>query len=484
MLGILIAALAVTGVVVLTLIRRDLPLYLLIAIFVLAAEMGEGFTSFQGSIFFNQDFLSLAKLKLIEVILYSYTGLLIVIQIPMRRKLAPSPLRRLYGLWLIWLVVLLYVQFGTRGTIDLFTFRGVYFGWALLYVFSAVIDNRAVMKRVIIFTLIIVVVKVAWLMLMFAIGRGEYTGRGYSPLFWDDRLLEVFIWAFLILLVSLLQPRQEKGNLPTVLISISLVLIFVVVVLSLRRNSLIELFIGTLLILFSRNHQIRWQRLLSVGVIVLFLLGVLLTTGLVIGNRVPIVRQLTGYAQSIYFTSVSDFTGRSENQVHIFNLQMYADILSEYKGIRLFGRGAAQTDNFRDFNREYLSTLGVAHNGPLRAIFDFGVGGLVVWSGFFILSYLAIRRSKFKRLESWEQAVLFGSAATIFSHLLNTLTFIPPFFTTSKGFFIFLFAVYSIEFYSRESQLLETNADETVSTHELVNRHTRARALAVQGAKE
>lgn len=469
MLGILIAASTVAVIGVLTLARRDLPLFILIAIFILTAEMGEGFTSFQGSIFFNQNFLNLAKLKWIEVILYSYAGMLVLLQIPGRQKPAPSPLRQLYWLWLIWLVVLLYVQFGMHGFIDIFGFRGVYLGFVLLYVFASAIDSRLVMKRVIVFALILIVVKVMWLLLMFAAGRGENTTRGYSPIFWDDNLLELFTWAFLILLVCLLQPRNKSGNWPTVLVSIGLVLLFVIVALSLRRNNLGQLLVGTLLVLLSRGRQIQWQRVLTVSVILVFLLGVLFTAGLVLGNRLPLARQLNEYAQLLNFTSITTFTSLPENQVHISNLKSYIAMITEYPGIRYFGRSAAPSDNFRDFNREYMSSLGLAHNAPLRAIFDFGIGGLVIWAGFFVLAFLAIRRSKFKLLEPWEQAVLLGSAASIFSHLIVTLTFIPPFFTTAKGIFVFLFSVYCIEFYSRQSQLLETETTEAEPVRQPVN---------------
>ena len=472
MMGLLIAGFAATGIVTLTLIRRDLPLLILIAIFVLTAEMGDGFTSFQGSIFFNQNFLHLASLKLIEVILYTYAGALILLNIPIRRKPAPSPLRRLYLLWVIWSVVLLFVQYESHGFIDPTLFRGIYFGWALLYVFTIVTDNRLAMKRVIVFTFVLIIVKVLWLMLMFAIGHGEHTTRGYSPIFWDDRLLGGFVWVFLVLLIALLQPRSERGNWPTAWVSLALVLIFVVIALSLRRSYLEQLLIGSLFLLFSKSLQISFRRVLPFALVVVFLLGVAFTTGLVIGNRLPLVQQLNKYVQILNFTSVEDFANRPENQVHLVNVQTYFTILSEYEGIRLFGRSAAPTENFQNFNREYMSSLGLAHNGPLRAIFDFGIGGLVVWSGFYLVAFRAIRRSKFIQLEPWEQALLLGSAVTVFSHLAITITFDPPFFTTFKGLFFFLFLVVTIEFYSRESQLLEMSTPETPPVHQFMGSNT------------
>ena len=104
MLGVLIAGAAAIATVALMVYRRDVPLFALIAIFVVAAEQGEGFTAFQGSIFFNQDFLKLANLKLIEVILYSYAATLIVLDFLNDRRLAPSSLRLLYWLWLAWAI--------------------------------------------------------------------------------------------------------------------------------------------------------------------------------------------------------------------------------------------------------------------------------------------------------------------------------------------------------------------------------------------
>jgi hypothetical protein len=474
MLGILLAGAAVIGVVVSMMIRRDVPLFILIAIFVLTAELGYGFSSFQGSIFFNQDFLSLASLKLVEVILYAYTGLLVLSDVYNRRKLAPSPLRRLYWIWLAWLVVLLFVQFKTRGSIDPIAFRNVYFSWALLYVFSSVTDSRLIMRRVIIFTFVTITVKALLLIFMFAIGRGDLTPRGRSPIFWDDKLLGAFTWAFLVFLVSIIQPRKERSSWPMGLVSASMAVIAVLIALSLRRNYLGQVAIGTMFVLFNKGHQVQLQRFLSLALVVAALLGALFTAGQVVGDRLPLVKHMTEYAQLLNFTSLTTFGDVSENQVHLFNVQTYTRLLSEYEGIRLFGTSAAPTQDFRDFNREYLSSLGLAHNGPLRAIFENGVGGLVVWAGFFYLTFRAFRRCQFTWLDPWERALVIGTAATVFAHFIVTLTVIPPFFTTFKSFFFFLFMVYVVEFYGRESRVLATKTTEPTLLNQSADHYSYA----------
>jgi len=455
MLGVLIALLAVAGVAAFTMIRRDLPLLILIAIFILAAEMGAGFTSFQGSLFFNQNFLHLANLKLVEVILYSYTGLLILLEIPKRRKLAQSALRRLYWLWLAWLVVLLYVQYDVHGSMDLTSFRGVYFGWAILYVLTSVIDSRLVMRRVMIFSFTLIVVKALWLMLMFAAGRGDQTSRGHSPIFWDDKLLEAFTWALLVFLVCVVQPQRETNRWPTTWALASLALIAVLIALSLRRNYLGQAAVGAVfLLLYSRRH-IQIHRLLSLAFVGAVLFGFIFMVGQAMRGRSALARQLFEYAQMLNFTSTTDFSSMAANQVHLENLQTYTALLLEYPGIRLFGRSAAPTDDYENFNRRYSASLGLAHNGPLRAIFDFGIGGLLVWAGFFYLTFRAARRCELAQLEPWERAVVIGTVATVFAHFAVSLTVIPPFFTTSKILFFFLFMVYVVEFYGRESKVPE-----------------------------
>jgi hypothetical protein len=235
-------------------------------------------------------------------------------------------------------------------------------------------------------------------------------------------------------------------------------LIAVLIALSLRRNYLGQVVAGTVFVLFNRYRQVHMERFLSLALIVAVLLGVVFTAGQVVGNRLPLVQQLTEYVQLLNFASATSFTGVADNQVHLFNVQTYTLLLSRYGGIRLFGVSAAPTDNFRDFNREYLSSLGLAHNGPLRAIFEFGIGGLLVWSAFFFIAFRAVRRCRFERLEPWEQAVALGTGATVFSHFVITLTFVPPFFTTLKILFFFLVFVYVLEFYSRESNLPEAQA--------------------------
>jgi hypothetical protein len=455
MLGILIALMTVTGVAALTMIRRDLPLLALIAIFIWGAEMGEGFTSFQGSIFFNQNFLDLANLKLVEVILYSYTGLLILLEIPSRRKFASSALRRLYWLWLVWLAVLLYVQYDARGFIDPSAFRGIYFGWALLYVLVSVIDCRVVMRRAIISTVVLLTVKALWLMLMFAIGQGDQTPRGDSPVFWDDKLLEAFTWVLLIFLVSVVQPQNEKDRWPTTLVFASMALIAVLIALSLRRNYLGQVAVGAVFLLLYIGRHIHMQRFLSFTLVGAVLFGIVFIAGLSLRGSVPLVQQLIEYAQLLNFTSPTDFWSMDENAVRVTNLQSYTALLSEYEDIRLFGRSAAPTDDYRTFNRQYSASLGLAHNGPLRAIFDFGIGGLVVWAGFFYVIFRAALHCRLEQLESWERAVVIGTTAALFSQFIFSLTVLPPFFTTNKILFFFLYMAYVIEFYSRESRVPE-----------------------------
>ena len=464
MLGILIALVTVTAVIGLTLMRRDLPLLALIAIFVLTAEMGEGFTSFQGSIFFNQNFLHLANLKLVEVILYSYTGILILLEIPLHRKLAQSPIRRLYWFWLVWLVVLLFVQYQTRGSFDIIGFRGVYFGWAALYVFASVIDSRLVMRRVMLFTFILLVVRALWLMLMFAAGRGDHTGRGYSPIFWDDKLLEAFTWALLVFLVCVLQPQSEKGRWPTTWALASMALIAVLIGLSLRRNYLGQAAIGVLfMLLFYRNREIQMRRFLFLAVVGAVSFGIIFVAGEAMQGRLPLAQQLLQYSEMLNISSAAEFSSISSNEVHLSNVQTYVTLLLDYPGIQLFGRSAAPTDDFQNFNREYSASLGLAHNGPLRAIFDYGIGGLIVWSGFFYLAFRAVYRCKLEQLEPWERAVVIGTAAGIFGHFIVSLTVIPPFFTTTKSLFIFLFMVYVVELYGRESKVAEVQTAEATS---------------------
>jgi hypothetical protein len=243
-------------------------------------------------------------------------------------------------------------------------------------------------------------------------------------------------------------------------VSVNIVVIVVLIALSLRRNYLGQVAIGTLFVLFNRGQQIQWQRFLSLAIVAAVLLGIVFTAGQIIGDRLPLVQQLTEYAQLLNFTSSTAFTNKAENQVHLFNVQTYITLLSDYEGIRLFGKSAAPTQGYRDFNREYLGSLGLAHNGPLRAIFDYGIGGLVVWVSFFYLTYRAFRRCRFERLEPWERALVVGTAATVFAHFVVTLTFIPPFFTTLKALFFFLILVYTIEFYHRVSLVPKAQATE------------------------
>ncbi len=458
MLGVLIAGAAAIATVALMVYRRDVPLCALIAIFVAAAEQGEGFTAFQGSIFFNQDFLKLANLKLIEVILYTYAATLIVLDFLNDRRLAPSSLRLLYWLWLAWAVVLLIVQFDMRGSIDPITFRGVVFGWALSYILVSVIDRRSVMQRVILFTLALLTVNALWLMLMFALGRGDYTPRGHSPLFWDDKLLGAYTWAALIFLRFIMQPRGRKISGPTVSAYVGLVVIPVLIALSLRRNYLGQLAIGAVFILIYRAGQVRMQRFFSLALVAAVLLGIVFTAGQVLGNRVPLVGQLTEYAQLLNFSSPTAFASIPANQVHLFNVETYVSMISSSAAIQLFGRSGAPSDDFRNFNREYLSSLGLAHNGPLRAIFDFGIGGLLIWASFFYVTFATVRRCRFESLELWEQAVVTGTAAAIFASFVVTMTVVPPFFTTFKGLFFFLLMVYVVEFYGRASRIPEPGA--------------------------
>ncbi len=461
MLGVLIAIVSIIGVVVLTVIRREYPLFILIAIFVLMAELGTGYTSLNGSIFFNEGFLGLAKFKLIEIIFYPYAGLLMLSDIYHRRRFAPSALRRLYWAWLAWLVVLLFVQFDTHGYLDFTIFRGVYFGWALLYVFTSVIDSRPMMRRVIIFTFALITIKALWLMFIFLLGGGDQTVRGRSPIYFDDKLLDGFTWALLVFLVVILQRRNKNGGWPVGWAAAGLILFAIIIALSLRRNNVAQLLIGAIFVLFSKGRQVQWQRVIILTLAAAIFLGAVFSAGQLIGNRLPIVKQLTSYIQLFDFSS---FTSVPANAVHVFNVQTYVTILEDYPGIRYFGVSAAPTENFRNFNREYESDLGVAHNGPLRAIFEMGIGGLIIWASFFFLTLWSFRRCQLERLESWEGALAIGSAAAIFAQYIITLTLVPPFFTTFKSFFFFLFMVYTVEFYARD-RVYETQTATEVLSH-------------------
>ena len=86
--------------------------------------------------------------------------------------------------------------------------------------------------------------------------------------------------------------------------------------------------------------------------------------------------------------------------------------------------------------------LGKAHNGPLRTIITFGVGGLLIYMAFYLHQLAQMR--KILRIPVTSRWLWVSKGGLVFLALqfFSSLTFVPPFYTSYKGLVYTFIAVY------------------------------------------
>lgn len=102
--------------------RPIIVLYALLFIFVFFEEIGSGFTSFTGSIFFNQGFLKFYNFKFIEIVIIStYTYVLLMCR--NRRAQVLRTEKWLFFIFLGLVTFLCFIEFFKHNTITAFGWR-------------------------------------------------------------------------------------------------------------------------------------------------------------------------------------------------------------------------------------------------------------------------------------------------------------------------------------------------------------------------
>ncbi|MDH5573808.1 MAG: hypothetical protein OEY89_18735, partial [Gammaproteobacteria bacterium] len=221
---------------------------------------------------------------------------------------------------------------------------------------------------------------------------------------------------------------------------ILLVILVITILLSIRRTIWVITFLGIISVLiFSRRMSVQHY---IAGAFASLVLGLIIITAPPLEN---IRNKLTGYIISMNLFD-EKIAKSIDNEVHTDNVQKYTQIITDNPTILMFGyRGYPGPDYLRlpeKYSDKY--PLGVAHNGILRSIYYFGIGGLLIFVLFTInasFKYFSIKKYNDNYLM---KHVGIASILWLFLTFSASLFYIPPFWTTFKGVFYTFISVYLI----------------------------------------
>ena len=430
---------------ILGVVRPRLAVYLILALFVFFDEFGPGFTTYRGSFMFNAFFVGFYGLRLVEVLTVSaYIPMLIMARHRVEASLPFRPERAMSLLFFLWIAVLLAVEFGISGKVSHSDWRLIVTGAMQFHMFVLMFRDEAAVERLVRLFLILLALKAAYGLGMYAAGYGTMTFRGRLPFFWDSRQVEAFGLGVVILTGYLLNYASftvKHRILPFGLALLMWLILMIAVGGSIRRSIWVSTFFGMFgVMLLSRRTTV-------IHYFVVLLAGAFTIAGLLLAPGLDDFRSHMGkYVQSLNLFDDQQLSGNEENAVHVYNVEQYYKMVTEKTDILALGlhgpSGTRAEGGLREEYTEGSNRLGLAHNGVLRSVLFFGIIGALLYVGFFVV---AIARTWRIYWYASEDHVLkhIGIACGVYLFMVfaPSLLFVPPFFTTSKGlFYIFLAA--------------------------------------------
>ncbi|MFK5891822.1 MAG: hypothetical protein QM504_01215 [Pseudomonadota bacterium] len=416
-------------------------IYVFSSLFIFFSELGSGFTSFNASFVFNQGFVNIANLKLIEfVVAGSYICLLST------KKASANLLKRerTYAIAFICLLIcLLIVEFFLHDSVNISDWRNVLVGIIIFHIFSLTLTTEESIISFLKFFIIALGIKSAIGLGAYLVGHGVVSPRGSVPFFWDSKQVDAFSYASIILTSYIASYKDIKPNLRIIKMSAAILILFIfliTILLSIRRTIWVITFLGIIAALILSN-RINVKHYI-IGIFAAFTLSVIILAA-------PQFEKIRDKL-SVYVVSMNLFDDKIsksiDNDVHIDNLEKYTQIISDNPSIFMFGYRGYSGSEYKNLPQKYSDKypLGVAHNGVLRSIYFFGIGGVII----FIL-FVLDASTKYFKIKSYNdnylmKHVAIASILWLFLSFFASLFYIPPFWTTFKGVFYTFIAIYFI----------------------------------------
>ncbi|VAW52095.1 hypothetical protein MNBD_GAMMA05-627 [hydrothermal vent metagenome] len=470
-MGILITLLLTLAMCGVALLARKYFIYIFSSFFIFFSELGTGFTSFNASFVFNQNFVDLASLKLIEfIVAASYACLLFTT--PIRKNKILNREYKYAIAFLLLLVSLLAIEYFLHKSINISDWRNVLVGIIIFHILALTLTTEESIVSFIKFLIIAISIRAAIGLGAYLIGFGIDSPRGYVPFFWDNKQMEAFAYIAIILSSYIasyndidIKFRIIKKPIATVL----LIILVLTILLSIRRSIWIIAILGILsTLLISRRINIKHY---VMGAFAAFVIGIAILSAPPLED---LRNRLAGYivSMNLFDDKVSK---NIENDVHIDNIEKYIQIISDTPSISLFGYRGYPGSDYTNLPEIYSDKypLGVAHNGILRSIFFFGIGGLAIFFLFVInasFKYFTLKKFNDNYLM---KHVAISSILWLFLTFLASLFYIPPFWTTFKGVFYTFISVYMIRaavyYYSGNHPKVENSGTGTTVTGNRLN---------------
>jgi hypothetical protein len=443
--------------------RPQLVAYGLLLLIVFFEELGTEFTSFNGSFVFNQDFLGFMKLKLIEVVVAVVYP--IVFLVHRRRRLG------FFGYEKV-LLVLTILLIGFLLTMEQFLHRAVTLAdWRLfvvsillIHIFCILINDE---KKLVRFAQVLVVMLSLRALVglgMYFAGHGELSPRGMVPFFWDSRQVDAFAFGIILLTAYLSGMRSlaaEHRIFSRWLAIAMLIILSLTVLLSIRRSVWAVALAGAGLAILAASRA----RILHLAIVMVVAAFVLVAV-LVLPGLKDFRERIGAHVASLDIASSSVAQQRA-NEVHIDNVQRYFTLIVENPRILLLGYRSYGSKDYRNVAASYASyesPLGQAHNGLLRSLYFFGIGGLAIYLLLYVGAFVQVGKVMRIPESSPVRYIATGSVIFLFVELLPALVFVPPFYTTIKGNVFTLVALWFLRaaaYYERPAKVGTTARRQT-----------------------
>lgn len=417
---------------------RAIP-YLFLVLIVCFEEYGAGFTSFSGSFVFNQAFVSFFNFKFIEIVAAAaYVPLLIT-----GRRARPFLRyeRKLGILFALLIVLLSVVEYFLHSTVIVADWRLIVTGAILLHVLAMTIDSDVEMVRLLKVFVLLLTARALIGLAAYALGYGVQSPRGSVPFFWDSRQVNAFAFGAILLVAYLANYRSLRPAhriLPVPFSALSVGILMVTVLLSFRRTVWVIAVLGIMLILlFAR--RVRLPQYFSLGSVAAVALGLFL---LLPGSHGQPSR-LERYIESLNVFEHS-FTKEYDNAVHIDNVRQYARIIGDHPDILALGYHVVSGEGHRRLMQKYSDDyrLGVAHNGVLRTLYFFGLGGLAIYCALYFGQFAQFNRLRRLPEDSLLKHAALAAVVVLFLEFAAAMTFVPPFYTSVKGLYYTFLAAF------------------------------------------
>ena len=434
-MGLLISLVAALFILVIGRFARFYIPYIIIFFFIFFAEGGENFTSFNGSFVFNQDFVAFGRLKFIEFVAMS--AYIAVLLFHKHNDLRPMIIeKRIVFAFSILISLLLCIEYLWHSAVSISDWRLMVSGFLIIYVITTLIDTQdKIIRFVKIFTIMLTIRAFIGLAL-WAAGHGVQSPRGMVPFFWDSPQVAAFGYGVILLATQL--SNHKSIRVDRVMFSrwaswLMILILSITVLLSMRRSIIFSTILGSIISVIGINKT------KAVQMILLLSFGIIAAMTIYISSEFRLESQFN--TMNLMDKKIASM---EQNAVHIDNIKQYSNMIMNYPSIIIFGIRSFGSRDYALIQKSYSCNfpLGEAHNGVLRTLLLFGIGGLLIYFYFYWRVVCVIFKLRNLEKPALMTYVGFASCVFIIMEFIPTLLFVPPFYTSCKGIFYTLLPLF------------------------------------------